>query len=130
MGERRPPRDPGARRAGFCGASPAEETHQHGDVFLGTVTAAGSRTTLRGPDLTYTITGSVELPADLGKKALYADPGTVIAPPWKAAAGRRVACDYESRTDTSESVIKWAIEYRTLSSHEELVPKPWTGTGP
>ncbi|MFF4163909.1 FtsX-like permease family protein [Streptomyces sp. NPDC001741] len=45
----------------------------------------GSRTTLRGPGLTYTITGSVELPADLGRKALYADPGTVVAP-WKKAA--------------------------------------------
>jgi len=47
----------------------------------------GSRTTVRGPGLTYTITGSVELPSDLGRKALYAVPGTVIAP-WKAAAGR------------------------------------------
>lgn len=47
----------------------------------------GSRTTLRGPEQTYTITGTVELPADLAKQALYADPGTVIAP-WEAAARR------------------------------------------
>lgn len=47
----------------------------------------GSRTTLSGPGRTYTITGSVELPGDLDKSALYADPGAVIAP-WKAAAGR------------------------------------------
>ncbi|MEU8703975.1 FtsX-like permease family protein [Streptomyces sp. NPDC048565] len=47
----------------------------------------GSRTTLRGPEQTYTITGSVELPGELGKSALYADPGAVIAP-WKAAAGQ------------------------------------------
>ncbi|WP_406147578.1 FtsX-like permease family protein [Streptomyces sp. NBC_01012] len=47
----------------------------------------GSRTTLRGPEQTYTITGSVELPGELDKNALYADPGAVIAP-WKAAADR------------------------------------------
>ncbi|HEY9440872.1 MAG TPA: ABC transporter permease, partial [Streptomyces sp.] len=47
----------------------------------------GSRTTLRGPEQTYTITGSVELPNELEKKALYADPGAVVAP-WKAAADR------------------------------------------
>ncbi|SCD31498.1 putative ABC transport system permease protein [Streptomyces sp. BpilaLS-43] len=47
----------------------------------------GSRTTLRGPEQTYTITGSVELPADLWREALYADPGAVIAP-WQAASDR------------------------------------------
>ncbi|MEV6078266.1 FtsX-like permease family protein [Streptomyces sp. NPDC052069] len=45
----------------------------------------GSRITVRGPELTYTLTGTVELPQDLEKKSLYAGPGTVIAP-WKAAA--------------------------------------------
>ncbi|MEV8226095.1 ABC transporter permease [Streptomyces sp. NPDC079167] len=49
--------------------------------------AVGSRTTLRGPEQTYTITGSVELPGELDKSALYADPGAVLAP-WKAAADR------------------------------------------
>ncbi|MGC5412007.1 FtsX-like permease family protein, partial [Streptomyces sp. DT225] len=33
----------------------------------------------------YTITGAVELPADLSAKALYAEPGAVIAP-WAALA--------------------------------------------
>ncbi|MFD9499530.1 FtsX-like permease family protein [Streptomyces sp. NPDC060035] len=47
----------------------------------------GSRTTLSGPEQTYTITGSVEMPHELGQQALYAEPGAVIAP-WKAAADR------------------------------------------
>ncbi|MET7365561.1 FtsX-like permease family protein [Streptomyces sp. NPDC005566] len=47
----------------------------------------GSRTTLSGPGQTYTITGSVELHSELGKSALYADPGAVLAP-WTAAAAR------------------------------------------
>ncbi|MEW1692844.1 FtsX-like permease family protein [Streptomyces sp. NPDC091265] len=45
----------------------------------------GSRTTLRGPEQKYTITGAVEQPDDLEVKALYAVPGAVIAP-WKATA--------------------------------------------
>lgn len=45
----------------------------------------GSRTTLSGPEQTYTITGSVELHSELGASKLYADPGAVVAP-WKAAA--------------------------------------------
>ncbi|MFF4245962.1 ABC transporter permease [Streptomyces sp. NPDC001822] len=47
----------------------------------------GSRTTLRGPEQTYTITGSVELHSALGASMLYAEPGTVVAP-WKEAAAR------------------------------------------
>ncbi|MFC9242996.1 FtsX-like permease family protein [Streptomyces sp. NPDC057136] len=47
----------------------------------------GSRVTVRGPGKVYTLTGTVELPDDLGKKALYADPGAVIAP-WKTASDR------------------------------------------
>ncbi|MGP3753610.1 FtsX-like permease family protein [Streptomyces sp. IBSNAI001] len=47
----------------------------------------GSRTTLRGPGQTYTITGVVELHSALDTKALYALPGAVVAP-WKAAAAR------------------------------------------
>ncbi|THA71951.1 FtsX-like permease family protein [Streptomyces sp. A0958] len=43
-----------------------------------TVTASGKK---------YTITGAVELPADLKTKQLYADPGAVIAP-WQAMADR------------------------------------------
>lgn len=45
----------------------------------------GSRITVRGPEQRYTITGTVEQPDDLKAKALYADPGAVIAP-WKATA--------------------------------------------
>ncbi|MFF1922239.1 FtsX-like permease family protein [Streptomyces sp. NPDC058221] len=45
----------------------------------------GSRLTVRGPEQKYTITGTVEQPDDLKAKALYADPGAVIAP-WKATA--------------------------------------------
>ncbi|MET7857958.1 FtsX-like permease family protein [Streptomyces sp. NPDC005318] len=40
----------------------------------------GSRTTLRGAERTYTITGVVERPDDLKSEALYADPGAVIDP--------------------------------------------------
>lgn len=47
----------------------------------------GSRVTVRGPGTTYTLTGTVELPDDLDGKALYVDPGAVIAP-WKAASDR------------------------------------------
>ncbi|MFD3656374.1 FtsX-like permease family protein [Streptomyces sp. NPDC058620] len=47
----------------------------------------GSRVTVRGPGKTYTVTGTVELPHDLGKKALYADPGAVIAA-WQTASDR------------------------------------------
>ncbi|MER6101395.1 FtsX-like permease family protein [Streptomyces sp. NPDC001832] len=45
----------------------------------------GSTTTLRNSGEKYTITGVVEQPDELKAKALYADPGTVIAP-WKAKA--------------------------------------------
>ncbi|MFF1839776.1 FtsX-like permease family protein [Streptomyces sp. NPDC058231] len=45
----------------------------------------GSRTTLRGAERTYTVTGVVEQPDDLKSAALYAEPGAVIAP-WRAAA--------------------------------------------
>ncbi|MFE2017849.1 FtsX-like permease family protein [Streptomyces sp. NPDC059499] len=47
----------------------------------------GSRTTVSGPEQTYTITGSVELHSELGASTLYADPGAVVAP-WKAAAAQ------------------------------------------
>ncbi|MFJ6465277.1 FtsX-like permease family protein [Streptomyces sp. NPDC091387] len=47
----------------------------------------GSHITVRGPEQKYTITGAVEQPDNLAAKALYADPGAVIAP-WKATAAR------------------------------------------
>lgn len=63
----------------------------------------GSRTTLSGPEQTYTITGSVELPHELGRRALYAEPGAVIAP-WKAAADR-----YEKIPPPNPSETKWLV---------------------
>ncbi|GGS52619.1 FtsX-like permease family protein [Streptomyces badius] len=47
----------------------------------------GDSVTVRGPELTYTLTGTVELPADLRADALYALPGSVIAP-WQKTADR------------------------------------------
>ncbi|MFD0423648.1 FtsX-like permease family protein [Streptomyces parvus] len=47
----------------------------------------GDSVTVRGPELTYTLTGTVELPADLRADALYALPGSVIAP-WQKSADR------------------------------------------
>ncbi|MDX2918821.1 MULTISPECIES: FtsX-like permease family protein [Streptomyces] len=47
----------------------------------------GDRVTVRGPEQTYTLTGTVELPADLRADALYALPGSVIAP-WQKSADR------------------------------------------
>lgn len=47
----------------------------------------GSRTEVRGLDREFTITASVELPDQLDKRALYAEPGAVIAP-WQRAATR------------------------------------------
>lgn len=47
----------------------------------------GSHITVRGPNRKYTVTGTVEQPENLTVKALYADPGAVIAP-WKANAAR------------------------------------------
>ncbi|MBO0917794.1 FtsX-like permease family protein [Streptomyces laculatispora] len=45
----------------------------------------GSHITVRGPEQKYTITGAVEQPDNLKVKALYADPGAVIAP-WRTVA--------------------------------------------
>ncbi|MFI1224101.1 MULTISPECIES: FtsX-like permease family protein [unclassified Streptomyces] len=47
----------------------------------------GDRVTVRGPEQSYTLTGAVELPADLRADALYAVPGSVIAP-WQKTADR------------------------------------------
>ncbi|MFH9264279.1 FtsX-like permease family protein [Streptomyces sp. NPDC017546] len=47
----------------------------------------GDRVTVRGPDQSYTLTGAVELPADLRADELYALPGSVIAPWQKTADG-------------------------------------------
>lgn len=47
--------------------------------------SVGSTTTVRNYGAKFTITGVIEQPNDLKSKALFADPGTVIAP-WKARA--------------------------------------------
>lgn len=47
----------------------------------------GDHVTVRGPDRSYTLTGAVELPADLRAESLYAVPGSVIAP-WQKTADR------------------------------------------
>ncbi len=47
--------------------------------------SVGDRLTVRGPGRFYTLTGVVELPANLREKSLYALPGAVIAP-WQEAA--------------------------------------------
>ncbi|WP_405389814.1 ABC transporter permease [Streptomyces sp. NBC_01102] len=64
----------------------------------------GSRTTLRGPGQTYTITGSVEVHSSLGRSALYAEPGAVVAP-WKAAAARDDKVVPPNPSDT-----KWLVQ--------------------
>ncbi|MFF0568173.1 FtsX-like permease family protein [Streptomyces sp. NPDC004041] len=51
--------------------------------------SVGDRVTVRGPEQTYTLTGTVELPADLRADHLYALPGAVIDPWQKTADGDR-----------------------------------------
>lgn len=49
--------------------------------------SVGDRVTVRGPQQVYTLTGAVELPAELKNRSLFAVPGAVIAPWQKAAEG-------------------------------------------
>ncbi|MFJ1590382.1 FtsX-like permease family protein [Kitasatospora albolonga] len=49
--------------------------------------SVGDRVTVRGPGQVYTLTGAVELPAELAEESLFALPGAVIAP-WQKAAGK------------------------------------------
>lgn len=49
--------------------------------------SVGDRVTVRGPEQVYTLTGAVELPADLKSESLFAVPGAVIAPWQKTADG-------------------------------------------
>ncbi|OCC11804.1 FtsX-like permease family protein [Streptomyces sp. PTY087I2] len=64
----------------------------------------GDRVTVRGPEQTYTLTGTVELPADLRADALYALPGSVIAP-WQKAAARD-----KSILPPQPSDLKWLVK--------------------
>ncbi|MFF9635088.1 FtsX-like permease family protein [Streptomyces bacillaris] len=49
--------------------------------------SVGDRITVRGPQQVYTLTGAVELPAQLRNESLFAVPGAVIAPWQKTAKG-------------------------------------------
>ncbi|MFD5971976.1 FtsX-like permease family protein [Streptomyces bacillaris] len=49
--------------------------------------SVGDRITVRGPQQVYTLTGAVELPAQLRNESLFAVPGAVIAPWQKTADG-------------------------------------------
>ncbi|MFJ9636991.1 FtsX-like permease family protein [Streptomyces sp. NPDC101178] len=49
--------------------------------------SVGDRVTVRGPQQVYTLTGAVELPAELKTESLFAVPGAVIAPWQKTADG-------------------------------------------
>nr|WP_202542671.1 FtsX-like permease family protein [Streptomyces sp. SID2563] len=64
----------------------------------------GSDVTVTTSGKKYTITGAVELPADLDAKALYAEPGAVIAP-WAALAGRDKKVPEPQPGDT-----RWLVE--------------------
>lgn len=64
----------------------------------------GDRVTVRGPDQTYTLTGAVELPADLRADYLYAVPGSVIDP-WQKTADRD-----ENVLPPQASDQKWLVQ--------------------
>ncbi|MGQ4486503.1 FtsX-like permease family protein [Streptomyces sp. SAS_281] len=64
----------------------------------------GSEVTVTPSGKKYTITGAVELPADLEAKQLYADPGAVIAP-WKAMA------DHDKKVPAPNAgSVQWLVE--------------------
>ncbi|MGW6284367.1 FtsX-like permease family protein [Streptomyces sp. NPDC055107] len=64
----------------------------------------GDRVTVRGPDQAYTLTGAVELPADLRAEYLYAVPGSVIDP-WQKTADRD-----ENVLPPQASDQKWLVQ--------------------
>ncbi|MFJ5048182.1 FtsX-like permease family protein [Streptomyces sp. NPDC088719] len=64
----------------------------------------GDRVTVRGPDQAYTLTGAVELPADLRADYLYAVPGSVIDP-WQKTADRD-----ENVLPPQASDQKWLVQ--------------------
>ncbi|MCX4549694.1 FtsX-like permease family protein [Streptomyces sp. NBC_01500] len=66
----------------------------------------GSQTTVRGAGRTFTITGSVELPADLKHDYLYVNPGALIAP-WKQAAAKDRTME-EPQAGTVDLLVKTA----------------------
>ncbi|MFC9002907.1 FtsX-like permease family protein [Streptomyces microflavus] len=71
------------------GAYPrAEDEIAATDAFIeASGLSIGDRVTVRGPEQVYTLTGAVELPAELEARSLFAVPGAVIAPWQKTADG-------------------------------------------
>ncbi|WP_406286084.1 FtsX-like permease family protein [Streptomyces sp. NBC_00209] len=74
----------------------------------------GSDVTVTTSGKKYTITGAVELPADLDSKALYAEPGAVIAP-WAALAGRDKKVPAPQPGET-----RWLVEGAGIVWHDVL----------
>lgn len=64
----------------------------------------GDRVTVRGSQQAYTLTGAVELPAELGEKSLFAVPGAVIAPWQRTADGDKEVLAPQA------SGLKWLVQ--------------------
>ncbi|MFD3958808.1 FtsX-like permease family protein [Streptomyces bacillaris] len=66
--------------------------------------SVGDRVTVRGPQQEYTLTGAVELPAELKNESLFAVPGAVIAPWQKTADGDRKVLPPQANG------LKWLVQ--------------------
>ncbi|WP_127467303.1 FtsX-like permease family protein [Streptomyces sp. B27] len=66
--------------------------------------SVGDRITVRGPQQVYTLTGAVELPAQLKNESLFAVPGAVIAPWQKTADGDRKVLPPQANG------LKWLVQ--------------------
>ncbi|MFJ4825841.1 FtsX-like permease family protein [Streptomyces bacillaris] len=66
--------------------------------------SVGDRITVRGPQQEYTLTGAVELPAQLKDESLFAVPGAVIAPWQKTADGDQKVLPPQA------SGLKWLVQ--------------------
>ncbi|WP_430478885.1 FtsX-like permease family protein [Streptomyces sp. P11-1] len=66
--------------------------------------SVGDRITVRGPQQVYTLTGAVELPAQLRNESLFAVPGAVIAPWQKTADGDRKVLPPQANG------LKWLVQ--------------------
>ncbi|MFF6907435.1 FtsX-like permease family protein [Streptomyces sp. NPDC012389] len=75
------------------------------DAFLkASGLSVGDRITVRGPQQVYTLTGAVELPAELKDESLFAVPGAVVAPWQKAADGDKKILPPQA------SDLKWLVQ--------------------
>ncbi|ARF73708.1 hypothetical protein B7C62_16625 [Kitasatospora albolonga] len=68
--------------------------------------SVGDRVTVRGPGQTYTLTGAVELPAELAEESLFALPGAVIAP-WQRAADKD---EDKEILPPQTHVVEWLVQ--------------------